>query len=143
MDIRESVHDLGPSFDPAPRGRGFSLIELLVVIAIIVLLIGILLPALANAREAGRTAVCLSNMKQIGVGMMSYAGDFKGQIWESGHDRPFRFWYAQPTNPELATTNMTGSNPTVVGPAFQYLTNTDRIFSCPTNKRTAAANIRV
>lgn len=122
--------------------RAFSLIELLVVIAIIVLLIGILLPSLASAREAGRTTVCLSNMKQIGVGLVSYAGDYKGQIWESGHDSPFRFWYAQPTNPLLATTNMTGNNPTMVGPALQYLTNTDRIFACPTNKRKAAANIK-
>ncbi|MEM9166802.1 MAG: prepilin-type N-terminal cleavage/methylation domain-containing protein [Planctomycetota bacterium] len=50
----------------------FTLIELLVVIAIIALLIGILLPALASARASARTAICKSNLRQIGVASQIY-----------------------------------------------------------------------
>ena len=68
--------------------EGFTLIELLVVIAIIALLISILLPALGEARKAGRTAVCMSNMKQMAVGTASYAADFQDKLfafsWQGG-----------------------------------------------------------
>ena len=49
--------------------RAFTLIELLVVIAIIALLIGILLPALSSARNSARTAICQSNLRQLGIGV--------------------------------------------------------------------------
>ncbi|MEZ6234345.1 MAG: prepilin-type N-terminal cleavage/methylation domain-containing protein [Phycisphaerales bacterium] len=56
----------------------FTLIELLVVIAIIALLIGILLPALGAARDAGRQAVGSSNLRQFGVGFFAYSVDNDG-----------------------------------------------------------------
>lgn len=59
---------------------GFTLIELLVVIAIIALLISILLPALALSRCAGRRAVCMSNQRQLAVGLYSYHLNDKGLI---------------------------------------------------------------
>lgn len=54
------------------KRRGFTLIELLVVIAIIGVLIGLILPAINGAREAGRKAQCLSNMKNVTLGIVNY-----------------------------------------------------------------------
>src|SRR5688572_10747769 len=55
---------------------GFTLIELLVVIAIIAILAAILFPVFAQARAKARQAACLSNMKQIGLAVMTYVQDY-------------------------------------------------------------------
>ena len=66
--------------------NAFTLVELLIVIGIIALLISILLPALSKARESANAVVCMSNMRQFGLGMQMYADQNKGALPQKGPD---------------------------------------------------------
>jgi len=80
--------------------RAFTLIELLVVIAIIAILAAILFPVFAQAKEAAKRTSCLSNTKQINVGMMMYLNDFDDTtptiLGPSGPNTSYQIdWYTQ------------------------------------------------
>lgn len=101
------------------KPAGFTLIELLVVIAIIAILAAILFPVFAKAREKARQTACLSNMKQIGLGVMMYVQDYD-ELY------PKRYGGACP--PDCENDKVRSWKNMVV----PYIKNMD-VYKCPSN----------
>lgn len=119
------------------RQAGFTLIELLVVISVIALLVGILLPALGSARESGRGAVCLSNLRQLTTADNAYAEDFAGyyvpaavDIYEDNLQR----WHGKRKAASSGTIDDQTFDP-AQGPMASYIGQTGEIRTCPSFDR--------
>jgi prepilin-type N-terminal cleavage/methylation domain-containing protein/prepilin-type processing-associated H-X9-DG protein len=69
-----------PAPPTQPPRRAFTLIELLIVIGIIGVLVGLLMPTVAKARESARRAACLSNLRQVHQTFLLFADDFDGRV---------------------------------------------------------------
>jgi prepilin-type N-terminal cleavage/methylation domain-containing protein/prepilin-type processing-associated H-X9-DG protein len=99
--------------------RAFTLIELLIVIAIVGILAALLLPAVSRTKELGRSAVCLNNLHEIGLGLQIYVQDNQN-ILPVMYDRP---------------TNAPPAGPAINQVLLPYVGGMSNIFHCPSDNR--------
>jgi len=134
-------------------GRAFTLIEVLVVVAIIALLVAILLPSLAIARESTRSALCLSDLKQLGNAVQMYTTDNKSVLPGPLHPMLMRDTYDAFYRDRDADSSNSGGGfyrrQQLVFYISKYLSDKsktaqsfDRLATCPTGEALASSNIK-
>ncbi len=135
------------------KSRGFTLIELLVVIAIIAILMAILMPSLQRAREQGKRAACLSNLKQLGLAWISYADDSDDKLVNgeaeygtagtttvatTTHHKGEKYWVGTDCHSAYMTGGKHPENVQIAairsGALYSFIPN-DKAYRCPTGVR--------
>ncbi|MHC1766584.1 MAG: prepilin-type N-terminal cleavage/methylation domain-containing protein [Verrucomicrobiia bacterium] len=128
------------------QGRGFTLVELLVVIAIIAILAALLAPALSSAKDSGRKAVCLSNLRQVGLAIHIYADDFGGNIPYGPKAPPFTSpanFYPS-TGAATSLVSLDGGAPVALGLLLQnHLSAQPRVLYCPGTDQRLNADVEL